>query len=371
MRHAFLLVALLVGCEVPTPPADTGTDAGGGAFIDAGGDGDAGLGADAGTHDAGTPDVDGGAPVDSGVSQDAGMMDGGARPAPSGCVTSVAAGSHEFTCDGIRWDVEVTPRCALGGCGLVVDVHGLTMSADSLDKSTKLRAVGAPLGYVIAQPTAPRGVLGPSWTPATDDPKVWAAMNELRRAFVIDPRRVHMTGFSQGGAMTWRFTCRSADELASVAPIAAADAQTLSSNTPPFRLDCPFTAAERPSRPIPVLQMHGTLDGLVPIAKGEQQRDAALAAWQLGSPTVIGSSADFTHTRYTGPNGLSYEYLVHSWQAPTPSVLVPIRGHCIPGGADLRAGAPLTQTMFFSCQPPNAFVWGELVMAFFVAHPKS
>jgi poly(3-hydroxybutyrate) depolymerase len=373
MRHAFVLCALLVGCGSVGPTDVLRGDAGGVGSADGGPDVDAGRVTDAGFEDAGQHDggasPDAGAPTDGGGLVDAGTTDGGVRPAPTGCVTSVAAGSHEFTCDGIRWDVEVTPRCAQGGCGLVVDVHGLTMNADSLEKSTKLRAVGAPLGYVIAQPTAPRGALGPSWTPATDDPKVWAAMNDLRRALAIDPKRVHMTGFSQGGAMTWRFTCRHADELASVAPIASADAQTLSSNSPPFRLDCPFTATERPSRALPVLQMHGTLDGLVPIAKGEQQRDAALAAWQLASSAVIGSSADYTHTRYTGPNGLVFEYLVHSWVAPTPSVPVPIRGHCIPGGADLRAGAPLTQTMFFSCQPPNAFVWGEVVMAFFVAHP--
>lgn len=364
-----LLVAaaglLVFGCS---PGALASEDAGPSAMtMDAGGSGpDSGTAPDAGS------DVDAGTTVDAGEVPDGGVTraDAGTTVGPAGCITDVTAGSHEFTCDGIRWDVEVTPRCALGGCGLVVDVHGLTMNADSLDKSSKLRAIGAPLGYVIAQPTAPRSALGPSWTPATDDAKVWSAIGDVRRAFAVDPKKVHLTGFSQGGAMTWRFTCRYADELASVAPIAAADAQTLSSNSPPFRLDCPFTGTDRPSRPIPVLQMHGTLDGLVPIAKGEQQRDAALMAWGLGSPNVVSSSADHTHTRYAGPNGLVYEYLVHSWLAPTPTVPVPIRGHCIPGGADLRAGAPLTQTMFFSCQPPNAFTWGDVVMAFFVAHPK-
>lgn len=34
----------------------------------------------------------------------------------------------------------------------------------------------------------------------------------------IDPMRIHMTGFSQGGALSWRFICDHADVLASVAP---------------------------------------------------------------------------------------------------------------------------------------------------------
>jgi hypothetical protein len=81
-------------------------------------------------------------------------------------------------------------------------------------------------------------------------------------------------------------------------------------------------------------------------------------------------SADHTHTRYTSASGGLYEFLEHAYNASPPYVLVPLNGHCIPGGDDLRANGALGQTMFFSCAPPNAFVWGEVVMQFFVAHPR-
>lgn len=59
---------------------------------------------------------------------------------PVGCVTSVAAGHHAFACAGVTYDVELSSTCARGGCGVIVDVHGLSMSAALQDKSTGLRA---------------------------------------------------------------------------------------------------------------------------------------------------------------------------------------------------------------------------------------
>jgi len=288
---------------------------------------------------------------------------------PVGCVTQVTPGHHAFSCDGVTYDVEVSSACALGGCGVVFDVHGRTMNAASQDKSTKLRTIAPPLGYVVVQPTAPSGLLGPSWTPNTDDAKVWAFLQDLKRALLIDPKKVHFTGFSQGGAMTYRLLCAHADELASVAPIAAADGQSLSGQ-PTASLDCPFDETRSPSQPIPVLQMHGVNDGLVAIAKGRAQRAAAVSAWSLGAPTTVSSDAHFTHSRYTSPSGSVYEYLEHDWVVTQPYVPVPLGGHCIPGGDDLRQNATTGQTMFFSCAPPNSLAWGPLVMQFFVAHPR-
>src|SRR6267154_2704835 len=56
-------------------------------------------------------------------------------PAPRGCLTDVTAGHHKFSaCDTIDYDVEIPPACASGGCGIIFDVHGLTMNADAEDR---------------------------------------------------------------------------------------------------------------------------------------------------------------------------------------------------------------------------------------------
>ncbi len=291
-------------------------------------------------------------------------------PAPHGCVTDVTAGHHKFSCNSISYDVEIPSSCAAGGCGVVFDVHGLTMNADMMDKSTGLRALGDSMGYVIVQPTAPSSLIGPSWTPSTDDPKVWSFLQDTLVALVIDPKKIHFTGFSQGGAMTWRMICAHADVLASAAPIAGADATTQQPPSPPYILDCPFDSTNSPSQQIPILQMHGTADGLVPFAKATQQRDAVISAWGLGSPTTVSSDAQHAWTRYTNASGTVFEFIQHDYEVDPPLVPVPLHGHCIPGGNDLQANATFGQTMYFSCAPPDAFVWGQVVMQFFQAHPR-
>jgi hypothetical protein len=115
--------------------------------------------------------------------------------------------------------------------------------------------------------------------------------------------------------------------------------------------------------------MHGTVDGLVPIGKGTQQRDTALAAWNFtGTPTTVGSDADYTWTRYTNSSGGVYEFIQHDYEVPTPLLPVPLHGHCLPGGSDITPST--LAPMVFSCAPPNAFVWGQALMQFFAAHPR-
>ncbi len=296
---------------------------------------------------------------------------GDARPVgPVGCLSVVAAGHRTFPCSGITYDVEIPAPCAGGGCGVIVDVHGLTMSGDLEEKSTGLRAKAGARGFVVVQPTAASGLLGPSWAPGTDDAKVWAFLGDLRKALAIDAKRVHFTGFSQGGAMTWRMICAHADELASAAPVAAADGAALSGSFPPFALDCPFDARGKPAVEIPVLQMHGTRDGLVPFAKGVQQRDAVIAAWSLTRTTLVSTDGSHERTRYVSATGTTYEFLQHDWDVVPPLLPLLLRGHCIPGGQDQPGTGAPGQNLFFSCKPPNSVIWGDVVLQFFVDHPR-
>ena len=353
-RVLILCVCGLAACGTENPPSRT--DSGLPHSTDAS-TGDSGV--DAGASDAGASDA----------GFDAGAIDAGS-PQPFGCVTNIAAGHHAFSCSAITYEVEIPPACTGGGCGVVFDIHGATMNAAGMEKSTGLRVHGKDAGYVVVQPTAPLTLIGNSWTPATDDAKVWTFAQQLLKALVIDPKRIHFTGFSQGGAMTWRMVCAHADVIASAAPIAAADGQSLTSTSPPFALDCPFDSASSPSKQLPILQMHGTADGLVPFGKATQQRDAVIAKWSLGAPAVVSSDAKYSHTRYTSPSGTVFEFIQHDYLVPPPLVFVPLQGHCIPGGNDLPANASLGQTMYFSCAPPNAFAWGPRVMKFFLEHPR-
>lgn len=277
---------------------------------------------------------------------------GAFAPSPEGCVEDASAGTHRYACDGIDYDVSVPDACVTAPCGLIFDVHGFSMDSAMEEANTHLAALGRVHGYVVVQPNAPGTPPLSSWTPGADDDKVFAFLELARRVWHTDPKRTHFTGFSQGGMMTWRFICEHADVLASAAPAAGSG--------------CAFTGTDTPSRELDILQLHGTKDALVSFTGAAiPQRDAVIAAWQMDAGTKLAGDASFTRTRYTSAKGTAFEFLEHDYSAGP--CLVTIDGHCFPGSDD--PGGRKGQACSFKCEPPNAFVWGEAVMAFFIAHP--
>lgn len=68
-----------------------------------------------------------------------------------------------------------------------------------------------------------------------------------------DPDRIYLTGYSNGGMMTYRYSCMRADRLAGAASVAGTD----------FDEDCEPTGA------LPFLQVSGADDPVVPVLGGE------------------------------------------------------------------------------------------------------
>lgn len=285
-------------------------------------------------------------------------------PKARGCVSDISAGEHTFACEGIAHDVSIPKQCLAFACGLIIDVHGATMSSRMEDKNTNLRALGREHGYVVVQPSAAGGF----WSAAADDAKVFAFANDVIAAFHLDARRIHMTGFSQGGYMTWRFVCAHSDWLASAAPAAAAGALAIN-----MEGGCSFLDAERPSAELPLLYMHGTVDALVNFQGAITQRDAVRSAYETGAGKVVSEGDGHARTRYTSPRGVPFEFLEHDYASNSmigvPPLAVAIKGHCYPGSDDFMVTEP-GQLMAFACEPPNAFTWGEEVIQFFIAHPR-
>lgn len=74
----------------------------------------------------------------------------------------------------------------------------------------------------------------------------------LEQDFRVDPKRIYAMGISNGGLMTNRLGCELADTLAAIATVAPAALEST----------C------RPTRPIPVMDIHGTGDPCNPYAGG-------------------------------------------------------------------------------------------------------
>lgn len=280
-----------------------------------------------------------------------------AAPVPVGCVTDVAAGKHDFACNGIRHLVSVPDACLAHACGLVVDVHGGTMDAAMEDHNTDMAALGTEAGYLVVQPSA----FGNNWNPGVDDDKIAAFMQDMFAAFHVDRDRVHMMGFSQGGFMTWRFVCKHADWFASVSPGGAGTTVPLSP------AGCAFSGAEMPGAEVSILHLAGTKDAFVPIASQQQQRDTVVAAWSMPAPDLE-EGPGFRRSQYTSPTGTVYEYLEHDYETDA-AFFVAIKGHCYPGSTDHTPQVP-GQLMGFGCKGDNAFHWGQEAIRFFAEHPK-
>jgi len=74
-----------------------------------------------------------------------------------------------------------------------------------------------------------------------------ALLDDLSRAVDVDQKRIFATGISNGGAMSHRLACERANRIAAIAPVAGAN-------------QLEKVQGCQPSRPVPVLHIHGTAD---------------------------------------------------------------------------------------------------------------
>ena len=333
-----------------------GTSGSGGATGGATGSGGASGGA-AGSGGSATGGTGGSATGGSGGTTTGGTGGSGGAPIPppvaDDCITDVSAKpDHVFDCSSLKWNMSVPPACVTNACGLIFDVHGFTMSGKMEDNNTKLASLGAKNGFIVVNPNADPAPPLAGWVAADDDPKVFDFMQRTIKAFHVDPKRVHFTGFSQGGDMSWRFLCDHADVIASAAP--AAFGQSADEKC--------FSKGKAPVRQIPILYMHGTKDALVNFSAAQAARDAVIAVWGLSKTATVSSDATHSWDRYTNAGGAVFEFIQHDY---TGGAI--IQGHCYPGSTD-PSGEP-GQLFSFKCNQTAAFNWGEAVMQFFLAHP--
>jgi len=83
-----------------------------------------------------------------------------------------------------------------------------------------------------------------------------ALIDSLSANYPVDPHRIYLTGLSNGAMLAYRFAAQYPERIAAIAPVAGTIGGTAGTDQPPI-------AIARPDRPVPVLIIHGMMDGYV------------------------------------------------------------------------------------------------------------
>jgi len=212
-------------------------------------------------------------------------------PAAAGAVFAPGTNARTLTHDAVLRSYNVYAPASYDGQSavpLVVDIHGLSSTAQQQQGLSGWQAKADEIGFLVAYPEGldnswNAGVCcGQSMADDVDDVGfLTAVVTAIEAEGNVDPDRVYATGLSNGGAMTQRLACEAADVFAAAAPLAF---------PVPF---ADFATACQPTREIPVLLSMGLTDVLVPYAGGTFAGAVeSYQAWRAKNSCVGGAQED-------------------------------------------------------------------------------
>jgi polyhydroxybutyrate depolymerase len=156
---------------------------------------------------------------------------------------------------------------------VVVMLPGAGQPGAYAEQYTGYSALADQHGFLVAYPTAAGA--SPFWNVSGEQAGKPDDVAYLRKVIMTltgkevcgDPDRVALTGGSNGGGMTAHMACAAADLLTAAAPVSGGY-----SALPPCR----------PSRRLPILEIHGLRDPIVPYRGKKPDRAGAVRAWLRG-----------------------------------------------------------------------------------------
>jgi polyhydroxybutyrate depolymerase len=147
---------------------------------------------------------------------------------------------------------------------LVIVLHGGGGNDESAEKMSGMSDKADAVNFLVVYPAGTGGVgdhfhtwnsgicCGYALKNSVDDVAFLRALiDKLEYEYAVDPKRVYVTGISNGGMMAYRVACTMADKVAAIAPVAGA-----------------LDPGCNPSEPVSVIAFHGTDDENVPYHGG-------------------------------------------------------------------------------------------------------
>jgi polyhydroxybutyrate depolymerase len=153
-----------------------------------------------------------------------------------------------------------------GRVPLILSFHGHGGQGASQERLTHMDELADRYGFIVAYPDGiDRGWNDGRFPYGADDLGFVAALqNDLERRYPIDVKRVYATGFSNGAIFSNYLACNQADRFAAIAPVSG----TLPTAMLPKCV---------PVRNMPVLQIGGTADPIVPYQGGAIKAGGTIA----------------------------------------------------------------------------------------------
>ncbi|MGH0036428.1 MAG: extracellular catalytic domain type 1 short-chain-length polyhydroxyalkanoate depolymerase [Myxococcota bacterium] len=167
---------------------------------------------------------------------------------------------------------------------LVVSVHGAFSTTRLHQERTGFNELADEQGFAVAYP---RGMglfdwlrhwnsghcCGPARLTLLDDVEFLdAVIDDAMARVAIDPSRIYMAGFSNGGMLTHRFAAERSRRLAAAAVTAGTIGGKPDARTPVWRVPAP-------EAPVPVLMIHGRADAIVQYEGGRDRRSPTGRTW--------------------------------------------------------------------------------------------
>jgi polyhydroxybutyrate depolymerase len=246
---------------------------------------------------------------------------------------------------------------------LVLVLHGGGGEAEGMARITRFSDMADRKGFIAVYPNG-TGILSGqllTWNAGnccglaldlgTDDVGFLRVLLEkLKKDFSIDPKRIYVTGLSNGGMMSYRLACELSGEIAAIAPVAGA-----------MNTEC------HPAKPVSVIIFHGTEDGHVRYDGGAP---LVQADWHPRTDRPVRETASlwakFNGCDPKAQTSIQGNVSIDRYggcREGTEVVLYTIRGegHTWPGGEPWAPWASV---------PTSEISATDLIWKFFFAHPK-
>jgi polyhydroxybutyrate depolymerase len=150
---------------------------------------------------------------------------------------------------------------------LVILLHGYTATGAVQEAYFKLQPLAEQRDFLYVHPDGTKDRIGNGFWNATDaccnlggavvddSAYITAIIDQVERDYNVDPKRIFLVGHSNGGFMSYRMACDHADKVAAIVSLAGATFADPSACTP--------------SRPVNVLEIHGTSDQTIAYKGGD------------------------------------------------------------------------------------------------------